>query len=100
MSDHGVLRAAAPAVETARVPPNRRLMCGSVILCRPSYLSYSYAVAYSVADPVTRAPTAAGRALAAALAEADAGAAPRLVLPVLLACSSTPIVTDFSQGGC
>jgi hypothetical protein len=62
-------------------------------------LSYSYAVAYSIADPVSKAPTAAGHALAAALAADDAGEAPRLVLPVLLACSNTAIVTDFSQGG-
>lgn len=68
--------------------------------CRPGFLSYSYAVAYTVADPVTKAPTPAGRALAAALAEADAGGGPRMVLPVLLACSSAAIVTDFSQGGC
>jgi hypothetical protein len=61
-------------------------------------MSYSYAVAYSVADAATKAPTAAGRALAAALAAADAGEAPRLVLPVLLACSNAAVVTDFSQG--
>jgi hypothetical protein len=71
-----------------------------VDLCRSSYMSYSCAVAYSIADPVTKAPTAAGRALAAALAAADAGQAPRLVLPVLLACSNAAVVTDFSQGEC
>jgi len=96
-----VLHAAVPfiSLQLARSTTAGRL-CVSVFVCRPSFLSYSYAVAYSVADPVTRAPTPAGRALAAALAEADGGAAPRLVLPVLLACSNTPIVTDFSQGGC
>jgi hypothetical protein len=61
-------------------------------------MSYSYAVAYSVAEPATKAPTAAGRALAAALAAADSGEVPRLVLPVLLACSNPAVVTDFSQG--
>jgi hypothetical protein len=62
-------------------------------------LSYSYAVAYSIADPVSKAPTAAGRALAAALAAAAAGKVPRMVLPVLLACSNAATVSDFSQGG-
>lgn len=65
---------------------------------RPGFLSYSYAVAYSIVDPNTKAPTAAGRALAAALAAAEAGETPALVLPVLLACSGSPVVTDFSQG--
>ena len=74
------------------------IVCTVRVCCRPGCLTYSYAVAYSVADPVSKAPTPAGRALAAALADADGGSAPRLVLPVLLACSGSAIVTDFSQG--
>lgn len=55
-------------------------------------------MAYSLADPVSKVPTAAGRAVAQALAAAHAGQAARMVLPVLLASSRAPVVTDFSQG--
>jgi hypothetical protein len=61
-------------------------------------MSFNYAVAYSVADPLTKLPTAAGQVLGAALAAADAGQAPNVVLPLLLASSQTAVVADFSQG--
>lgn len=70
----------------------------SLLSCRPGLMSFSYAVAYTVADPLTKLPTAAGQVLGAALAAADAGQAPKLVLPVLLASSQTAVVADFSQG--
>jgi hypothetical protein len=68
------------------------------LYCRPGVLAFNYCVAYTVADPVSLQPTLAGQALAQGLAGADAGQAPRTVLPVLLASSHAPVVADFSQG--
>lgn len=68
------------------------------VLCRHGPLTFSYAVAYSIADPVSKTPTAAGIALADALAASEKGLVPHMVVPVLLASSQTPVVTDFSQG--
>eukprot|EP00878_Enallax_costatus_P040040 GHUV01046014.1.p1 GENE.GHUV01046014.1~~GHUV01046014.1.p1 ORF type:complete len:360 (+),score=128.73 GHUV01046014.1:301-1380(+) len=72
--------------------------CTGTVLKGPGHLRFSYAVAYSVADPISKTPTAAGIALAEALAAAENGEAPHMVLPVLLASSQTPVVADFSQG--
>lgn len=63
-----------------------------------SLVSFDYAAAYCIADPDTKQPTPAGRALAAALAAAEVGEAPGLVLPVLLASSKTAVIPDFSRG--
>lgn len=65
---------------------------------RQGVLAFKYCVAYTVANPITLQPTPAGKALAQALAAADAGQTPRTVLPVLLASSRAPVVSDFSQG--
>lgn len=59
---------------------------------------FEYAVAYTVANPVTKVPTAAGAALAQALAAADNGKTSCMVLPILLASSQVPVVADFSLG--
>lgn len=64
---------------------------------RQGVLAFNYCVAYTVANPITLEPTPAGKALAQALAAADAGQTPRTVLPVLLASSRAPVVSDFSQ---
>ncbi|WIA13452.1 hypothetical protein OEZ85_007032 [Tetradesmus obliquus] len=74
--------------------------CTSTIAKRQGVLAFNYCVAYTVANPITLEPTPAGKALAQALAAADAGQTPRTVLPVLLASSRAPVVSDFSQVDC
>lgn len=64
----------------------------------PGTLMVEYAVAYKIADSVTKAPTAAGIALAQALAAADTSKTASMVLPILLASSQLPVIVDFSQG--
>jgi hypothetical protein len=67
---------------------------------RPGQLPFSYAAAYTVADAASGAPTTAGAALARALAAAEAGQAPALVLPVLLATSEAAAIADFATVEC
>lgn len=86
------------ACQKAKAVPNQAtLVC---VLCRPGVLMFNYAVAYSIADPVTKIPTPAGVALARALATAEGRQTSQMVLPLLLASSHQATVRDFSKGMC